>query len=108
MIEALPEILADPEGPHAEAVPKSVPIELPDLGSRSRTIDRVLDDDFLAHLPSIEDGELRQIEEDLSAVEEIISSQRQAVHFALGVLLEELTRRYRDGSATVDELLEQR
>lgn len=107
MIEALPEILAGGEGPHRETVPKSVPIELPDLGSRSRTIDRVLDDDFLAHLPAIENGELLQIEADLTAVEKTISSERRAVQDALEVMLEELTRRYRDGSATVDELLEQ-
>ena len=107
MIEALPEILASDDEPQRETVPKSLPIELPDMGLRRRAIDRALDDDFLTHLPSVEDDELRQIEADLSSIERIISSQRRTVHDALEVILEELTRRYRDGSATVDELLQQ-
>jgi hypothetical protein len=78
LIEALPEILADSGEPHRESMPKNLPIELPDMGERRRAIDRALDDDFLAHL-----------------------------HDALTAILEELTRRYRDGSATVDELLRQ-
>jgi hypothetical protein len=107
LIEALPEILADSGEPHRESMPKNLPIELPDMGERRRAIDRALDDDFLAHLPTIADDELAQIEADLSEVEETISAQRRIVHDALTAILEELTRRYRDGSATVDELLRQ-
>ena len=109
LIEALPEILSDSGAPHREAaMPKTLPIELPDMGKRQRAIDRAFDDDFLTHLPSVDDDELHQIEADLSSIEEKISAQRRAVHDALDVVLEELTRRYRDGSATVDELLQQR
>lgn len=106
LIEALPEILADGEEPHREAMPKNLPIGPPDMGLRQRAVDRALDDDFLTHLPAVEDDDLRQIESDLKDIEETISSQRRAVHNALDVILEELTRRYRDGSASVDELLE--
>jgi len=107
LIEALPEILSDGEEPYREAMPKNLPIALPDMGLRRRAIDRALDDDFLTHLPSIGDDELRQIEADLREVEEKISAQRRSVHDALDSILEELTRRYRDGSASVDELLQQ-
>ena len=107
MIEALPEILALGDGAPQEAVPRSLPLDLPDMGRRQRAIDRALDDDFLTHLPAIDDAELRQIETGLSSTEDTISTQRRAVHDALEVILAELTRRYRDGSATVDELLQQ-
>jgi hypothetical protein len=108
LIEALPEILSDDDDtPPREAMPKNLPIELPDMGERRRAIDRALDDDFLTHLPAVADEDLSEIETQLAAVEREISSQRKAVHQALDAILEELTRRYRDGSASVDELLEQ-
>ena len=105
LIEALPEMLADGGDSYREVMPKNLPIELPDMGQRRRAIDRALDDDFLTHLPALDDDELRQIETDLSGIEETISSRRRNVHDALAAILEELTRRYRDGSASVDGLL---
>ena len=106
LIEALPEILVDVDDSPREAMPKNLPIELPDLGLRQRAIDQALDDDFLTHLPTIDDADLAEIEADLAAIEETVSSQRRAVYDALEVILEELTRRYRDGTASVDELLQ--
>ena len=106
LIEALPEILADVDEPAREAMPKNLPIELPDLGQRRRAIDRALDDDFLTHLPTIDDADLTEIEADLAAIEQTVSAQRRSVYDALEVILEELTRRYRDGTASVDELLQ--
>ncbi len=105
LIEALPEILSGDDDTPREAIPKSLPIELPYDGERGRGIDQVLDDDFLTHLPSVDDEELRRIEADLIATERTVSTQRKAVYDALDAILEELTRRYRDGSASVDGLL---
>jgi hypothetical protein len=108
LIEALPEILADSEGPTRETALKSLPIDTPDfLGDGHRAIDRVLGDDFLAHLPTLDDAELDEIEASLTVAERDISEQRRAVYDALALILEELTRRYREGLADVDELLEQ-
>ena len=108
LIEALPEILADPDGPSRETTLKSYPIETPDFfGVGKREIDHVLDDSFLTHLPTLDDDELDEIERNLAIAEREISDQRRAVYDALELLLEELTRRYRDGLATVDELLQQ-
>jgi hypothetical protein len=104
LIEALPEILADGDQPVREAMPKALSIELPEMGNRQRAIDHALDDDFLTDLPAIDDDELAAIEADLTSVEEQISAQRRAVYDDLEVILEELTRPYRDGLATVDEL----
>lgn len=105
LIEALPEILADRDNPPRETMPRTLPIDLPDRGPRRRAVDRALDDDFLTHLPRSSDEELRTIDAELAKVEQEVSTQRHAVHDALDAILEELTRRYRDGTATVDELL---
>ncbi len=108
LMEALPEILSDSgEGMSSDPSLRSASIELPYMGKRQRAVDRALDDDFLTHLPSVEDSELHAIESDLTAVEADVSAQRRAVYDALDVILEELTRRYRDGQASVDELLQQ-
>jgi hypothetical protein len=107
LIEALPEILAghDTISPTRSLVPRSLPIEAPDMGEGRRPIDRVLGDDFLTHLPSISDAELDEIEETLSTTEHKVSTERRAVYDALEQILEELTRRYRDGLADADQLL---
>ena len=65
----------------------------------------VLADDFLAHLPSLEDGELEAIQAALTEVETEVSEQRRAVYEAYETIHAELTRRYRNGLADIDSLL---
>jgi len=108
LIEALPEILADSDRGETQGdLPaRSLPIETPDLPiSGRRDIDRVLEDDFLAHLPTIEDQEIEQIQALLAETESAISTQRRTVYDAYERIQSELSRRYRDGLADVDELL---
>ena len=108
LIEALPDILADGGGdaaPHY-LVPKTLPVELPDIPMDGRrSIDIVLADDFLAHLPDIDDTELQSIQEMLTDAEQRVSTQRRAVYETLETLTSEVARRYRDGLASVNELL---
>jgi hypothetical protein len=107
LIEALPDILAGAEaqGP-ATTSGRVLPVTVPDLpDDGKRIIDRVLGDDFLARLPSIEDEDLEQIQEVLTGTELDVSEQRRRVYEAYEMLQAELTRRYRDGLADVDELL---
>lgn len=109
LIEALPDILSDgSDEPSSHfLVPKSLPVEPPDspVGGR-RPIDRVLADDFLTHLPDIDDEELEVIQVMLTDAERRISNQRRAVYETLEALNAEVARRYRDGLASVNELLE--
>jgi hypothetical protein len=107
LIEALPDILAGAEaGTPAISSGRAVPVTLPDLpADGKRIIDRVLGDDFLARLPSLDDGELEEIQEVLTRTELDVSEQRRRVYEAYETLQAELTRRYRDGLADVDELL---
>jgi hypothetical protein len=109
LIDALPDILADGEGvesPHF-TMPKTLPIDPPDIPMDGRrSIDRVLADDFLTHLPDIDDAELNEIQLMLSTAERKVSEQRRSVYEALEVLNAELARRYREGIVSVDHLLE--
>ena len=108
LIEALPDILADGSGeaaPHY-LVPKTLPVEPPEIPSDGRrSIDLVLADDFLAHLPDIDDAELQSIQAMLADAEARVSKQRRAVYETLEKLTGEVARRYRDGLASVNELL---
>lgn len=107
LIEALPEILADPpSGKTSNPLDRELSVETPELaGHGRREVDHALSDDFLARLPLIDDVELASIRESLSETEVTVSDQRRAVHDAHDLITGELTRRYRDGVADADELL---
>lgn len=108
LLEALPAILADGEdgGTHQMLVPRNLPVDPPDIPEEGRrNIDRVLGDDFLTHLPEISDADLEEIQATLTATERQISDQRRSVYEVLELLTAEVARRYRDGLASVSELL---
>jgi hypothetical protein len=107
LIEALPEILADPpSGKTSNPLDRELSIETPEnAGAGRREVDQALSDDFLSRLPSIDDADLAAIRDSLSATEAMVSEQRRAVHDAHDLITGELTRRYRDGLADADELL---
>jgi hypothetical protein len=107
LIEALPEILADsPSGRTSNPLDRELSIDLPELaGSGNREIDQVLSDGFLARLPTTETEDLRSIRDLLSETEQIVSRQRRSVYDAHEVVSGEITRRYREGSASADEIL---
>ncbi len=110
LIEALPDILSDgsEEGPSHFLVPKLLPVDPPDVPAEGRRpIDRVLGDDFLTHLPDIKTAELEEIQLMLTEAESKVSQQRRGVYEVLEQLTGEVARRYRDGLASVNELLEQ-
>lgn len=104
LIEALPDILSDPvadDTPSHFLVPKTLPVDPPDIPMDGRrSIDRVLADDFLAHLPEIDDAELESIQVMLTDAERKVSEQRRSVYEILETLTSEVARRYRDGLVT--------
>lgn len=113
LIEALPEILADPERPlrpddsPRPGMSKNLSIEAPEIPSTGRRhVDRALGDDFLTHLPTIDDEDLEAIKTDLSEVEAEVSDQRKDLYTVYERIQDELTRRYRDGSADVGDVLD--
>ena len=109
LIEALPQILADGiDGPSRNTIPRDLPLTLPDLsGEGNRAIDRVLGDDFLAHLPSLEDSDLEEIQAALTEAEREVSNQRRAVYEVHDRISAEITLRYREGLADATDLLDE-
>ena len=109
LIEALPEILADsPSGRTSNPLDKELSLDLPELaGAGKRDIDDVLGDGFLARLPMTETAELRSIRDALSATERTVSNQRRSVYDAHDIITGEITRRYREGFTSADEILSQ-
>ncbi len=107
LIEALPRILAEGAYTASPGLPsRQLSIEVPNIPSQGhRVVDKALDSDFVARLPSLEESELGDIQRFLQEVEAEVSRQRRTVHDALDSLQEELIRRYRDGSADPDDLL---
>ena len=107
LIEALPEILADPPSARtSNPLDKELSLDLPDLaGEGRRAVDQALSDDFLARLPFLEDDELTSVRDSLAKTEKSVSDQRRAVHDAHDAITGELTQRYREGVADADELL---
>jgi hypothetical protein len=108
LIEALPQILADGiDGPSRNSIPRDLPLTLPELGGDgNRAIDQVLGDDFLAHLPTIEDDELEAIQAALTEAEREISSQRRTVYDVHDRINAEITRRYREGLVDATDLFD--
>ena len=107
LIEALPEILTGSESVRASSG-RQVPVVLPDLPtSGQRSVDKALSDDFLTRLPSMGDGELERVQALLAETEEQVSGQRRASYEVFERAQAELTKRYRDGLADVDDLLRQ-
>jgi hypothetical protein len=99
LIEALPEILADPEPPTGNhrsgryEVP-DLPM-LPDVGKRD--IDHILGGDVLLRLSELSDGELSTALEAISEMEVEISEHRRSVQKVEDVFVEALAARYRVG-----------
>ena len=86
IVEALPQILADPDRPpssKARYVPTDLP-PLPDVGRRP--IDHLLGDDVLTRLDEIDDEGLRAALEDLDEMERELSRQRKAVQLVVDSL----------------------
>ena len=105
LIEALPEILGAGEttSDGIGRVPTNLAPDLPD--ERRRHIDRVLADDFLARMPSLEDAELTEIQTLLADTEREVSEQRKSAQVGFDALQAEIMRRYKDGLAVDTDLL---
>ena len=110
LVEALPEILSSAVGgTHRSPIPKELPLEPPDAGAEERhPVDMILQDDFLAHLPELDDDDLIAIQVRLTDAERDVSQERRRIYDVYDVVTAELTRRYKEGLADAGDLLESR
>lgn len=106
LIDELPRILADRPAPRREA--RAVPVHGAEAEGGQRAEDQLLQDSTMSRLPELDEGELRDLAARLSEAEQEVSRQRRVVLDHLDALQDELVARYRDGRATVDDILTQR
>jgi hypothetical protein len=105
LVDRLPEILADRI--HAPG-PGRLPVGMEPGELSGRLIERLTELSTqvpLEELGSVDDAHLGVAAEDLAALEQEISTLRRAMFDRIDALQGEITDRYRDGRASVDELL---
>lgn len=69
-----------------------------------RQVDRILDDGLLGRLGELDGAAIDRLAVEASTAEEALSRQRRSVHIAIDALDDELSRRYREGRTSVDDL----
>lgn len=82
------------------------PVENLDDNELSDDLDRVCTEHGFSRLGELSEAELENLENELAAFERKVSDDRRARYDRLDALSAELVRRYRDGEASVDGLLE--
>lgn len=106
LIARLPEILADHgRAPGLGQAPRN--LRLPDIdGELVDLVDQIVPAGQLSDMAEIDDADLRQMVDELEALEHDVSGTRRQLHAQIDLLQAEVTRRYRTGEATVDSLLQ--
>lgn len=104
LISRLIEILAD-QTPPRQASTRHLPIDRPRIGEYRLAMEAALGEMDLPDLDSCPTARLHEVADRLSRHEQEISALRRAVQHVVDAYAAELARRYREGEATVDELL---
>jgi hypothetical protein len=102
IIKSLPETLTlgAPSGGLAH-----VSVSLDSLPTLSTEVNHLLDNSGADRIPDLNDAQLDGVLGDLQDLEVEVSTMRRLLFDRLDQLSEEISRRYRSGEATVDELL---
>lgn len=106
LIARLPEVLSDrTTSPGVGRLPQMMaPGELPE--GLQAELDGIVSPAHLADLPALGDAELEEVAEALGAFERRVSEDRRSLFGCIDAIQAEITRRYRDGEASVDSLLQ--
>jgi len=108
LLGRLPDILADHHrsGDAATARPPQA-VEVADVPEHlTGELNEILESTELAGLPDLSTEELQTLTHRLVTFEETVSTRRRSLHDAIDALQAEIARRYRDGEASVDSLLD--
>ncbi len=106
LIAQLPDLLSDPARPEAPArSPRLLEVTaVPD--DLAAELDAIVDTDALADLREQDDATLADMTTKLVDFERWVSERRRALQERVDEVQAEVVRRYREGEATVDGLLE--
>jgi len=105
LLELLPSILSGDEqrGPSRGSLPLNDPNL--DFAHPHRRVTKLVSDDTIANLSSLEEAEIRRIIGELEGAEHEVSAQRRPLLDVLDSLNEELARRYQTGEADPSDVL---
>ncbi len=107
LIAALPKILSDPPRTKSLGQSRYQPMEgSPNSGGSARDLEFRVRDSGGADITVMSDDDLTDCLESLHVHERSVSEERARVHRDIDALSGELTRRYREGSARVEDLLD--
>ena len=105
LIDELPKILASDERPPPRGMGRHTSVEPSRVDEHRRWVEALVADVDLSDVTARTDEELAEALRRLAAAEDDVSGKRRAVHQVLDSCTAEITRRYRDGEADVDDLL---
>jgi hypothetical protein len=105
VMDALPRILADNALGPAAGRGRHQTVEPSRAESHRRHVEALLADTGLSDVASLTDAELTECTEAYAAEEASVSDHRIRVQQVMDACNDEIGRRYREGSASVDELL---
>ena len=105
LLELLPSILSDHDqrGPSRGSLPLTDPNL--DFAHPHRRVTKLVSDDTIANLPSLDEAEIRRIVADLESAEHEVSAVRRPLLDVLDALNHELARRYQSGEADPSDVL---
>jgi len=103
LVDMLPSILAEERGPSRGSIPMTDPNL--DFAHPHRRVTRLVSDDTLANLPSLDESEIRRIIGELESAEHDTSAVRGSLHVVQDALNHELARRYQSGEADPNDVL---
>ena len=105
LLELLPSILSGDEqrGPSRGSLPLNDPNL--DFAHPHRRVTKLVSDDTIANLPSLDEAQIRRIIGELEGAEHEVSAQRRPLLDVLDSLNEELARRYQTGEADPSDVL---
>jgi hypothetical protein len=105
VVDALPRILADNALGPAAGRGRHQTVEPSRAESHRRHVEALLADTGLSDVATLSDAELTECTEAYAAEESSVSDHRIRVQQVMDACNDEIARRYREGSASVDDLL---
>ncbi len=105
IVDHLPELLSDGARPSPRGLGRYLTVEPSRVAENRRRVEQMIADPRLSDATGLGDAELAAAHAELSEYEQTVSEVRRRVQAVMDTLTAEVTRRYRDGEASVDELL---
>ncbi len=104
-MDQLPQVLGGEGRPAPHGLGRYLNVEPSRVAENRRRVEQIISDPSLSNVGAMTDAQLAAGHEELVGFERTVSGIRHRVQQVMDQLTAEITRRYRDGEASVDELL---